>query len=145
LALYENEMIEKLNASEIEEAWRLAFQLGYNLSLQEFHKNIVELEKQESAILVAKKGNKIGGFVVARVNVGIFEGIYGEIIALVVSKNFRRQGLGNALVSAAEAWLRKYAKKVRVRSNVQRVEAHDFYQSIGYIHAKTQTLYLKNV
>ena len=71
------------------------------------------------------------------------EGTFGEIIALVISSTHRRKGIGRQLVRKAEEWIFAREKKIRVRSNILRDEAHSFYQALGYTPSKTQTLYIK--
>ena len=138
-------MIEQLNQSDVKDAWLLAKELGYLVDEEVFYENLAEIGKQQSILLAAKIDGKVCGFLVARLNVGIVEGVYGEIVALVVSKNYRRIGLGRELVKAAEKWLSLHSNVVRVRSNVKRIEAHEFYIALGFNHSKTQALYAKSV
>ena len=57
----------------------------------------------------------------------------GRIIALYVSAEHRRLGLGHALVERAEAWFRAQgAAAVLVNSGFQRDDAHGFYGAAGY-------------
>jgi len=53
--------------------------------------------------------------------------MYAEIVSLVVSESARGQGIGKALVLAAESWANTRVNKIRVRANSTREEAHDFY------------------
>ena len=71
---------------------------------------------------------------------------YAELAGLVVDKNARRKGAGQALVSAAETWAvgRGY-RTIRVRSNVKRVEARPFYEGRGYVIGKSQHVYEKTL
>ncbi len=67
-----------------------------------------------------------------------------ELLGLVVDREWRRHGVGRALVAAMEAWARtRGVTRISVRSNVARVESHPFYEGIGYTRAKTQHMYLK--
>lgn len=57
----------------------------------------------------------------------------GRITALVVSSEMRRQGVGRALVGAAEAIAREAgARLIEVTSNRRRTQAHRFYEGLGY-------------
>ena len=57
----------------------------------------------------------------------------GRIIALSVSNDFRRIGLGRQLVQAAENWIRsRGASIVLVNSGFDREDAHKFYERAGY-------------
>ncbi|HYZ89808.1 MAG TPA: GNAT family N-acetyltransferase [Myxococcales bacterium] len=65
-----------------------------------------------------------------------------EIGALVVDASARRHGAGRALVAQAVHWARQHGfKRLLVRSNVARDEAHRFYPSIGFKRIKTQHNY----
>jgi GNAT superfamily N-acetyltransferase len=65
-----------------------------------------------------------------------------EIVGLVVSARARSRGNGRRLVGAVEEWARgRGLERVVVRSNVSRDVAHVFYQRIGYVTAKTQHVY----
>ena len=57
----------------------------------------------------------------------------GRIIALVVSKELRKRGIGRELVIAAE---KEFAKqritRIAVNTRLTRKEAHQFYEALGY-------------
>ena len=69
---------------------------------------------------------------------------WAEIGGLVVDERVRGRGVGDQLLAAAEAWAREegYAQ-VRLRSNVIREAAHDFYRRRGYQVFKTQLNFRK--
>jgi len=57
----------------------------------------------------------------------------GRITALVVDAPVRGQGIGRALVAAAEAALtRSGCGLLEITSNMRFVDAHAFYQHLGY-------------
>ena len=70
---------------------------------------------------------------------------YAEIGGLIVRKELRRQGLGRALMEAAEKWAMENAyPELRLRSGMHRIdEAHRFYERIGYIPAKQSMMFKK--
>jgi GNAT superfamily N-acetyltransferase len=71
---------------------------------------------------------------------------YAEICSLVVDARVRSQGIGRALVAAAESWaLAQGFTIVRVRSNVIRLAAHRFYEQLGYERVKTQHTFAKSL
>jgi len=62
-----------------------------------------------------------------------------EIGGLVCDPQYRRRGVGTALMQKAEDWARDQKLPiVSLRSNITRTEAHLFYQSLGYSLTKTQ-------
>lgn len=57
----------------------------------------------------------------------------GRITALVVDNHLRGRGVGRALVGAAEEMLtRTGCGLIEVTSNMRRVDAHAFYERLGY-------------
>jgi len=60
--------------------------------------------------------------------------VSGKIIALVVSKTQRRKGIGRALIAEAEKDFAKHGiTRVSLTTRFSREEAHQFYESLGYI------------
>lgn len=71
---------------------------------------------------------------------------HAEVVGLVVDQAHRGQQIGSRLVQAAEEWARNHGcAAVRLRSNVQRSEAHPFYKSLGYRVIKTQLAYCREL
>lgn len=69
-----------------------------------------------------------------------------EIFGLVVDESARGQGVGRALVAAAEEWARlRGLSHVTVRSNIARDLSHPFYLREGYRRVKTQHVYQKTL
>ncbi len=67
-----------------------------------------------------------------------------EILGLVVDAEHRGLGAGRALISAIGEWAAaRGIDQLSVRSNIVRVEAHPFYQSMGFERVKTQHAYRK--
>ena len=68
----------------------------------------------------------------------------GKIIALVVSKQQRRSGVGRTLVAAAEKdFARRNVSRVTVTTRFERKAAHQFYEALGY--SKTGFRFAKNL
>ena len=69
-----------------------------------------------------------------------------EISGLIVDERARGTGIGKALVAGAERWARDIGvRAVRVRSNVVRVQAHAFYERLGYHVLKQQVAFSKEL
>ena len=67
-----------------------------------------------------------------------------EIGGLVVDKNFYRRGVGRDLTGQIEQWaVKRGVAQISVRCRTTRLEAHQFYESLGYRPAKTQTAFRK--
>lgn len=69
-----------------------------------------------------------------------------EVGGLVVSEEWRGKGIGAALLAEAEKWaLSAHIKTIRVRSNIVREKAHNFYVCAGYSRTKTSHVFLKSL
>jgi len=56
-----------------------------------------------------------------------------QLTALVVLESARGRGVGQRLVATIETWARdRGAKKLSLTSGLQRVEAHAFYEKLGF-------------
>jgi len=69
-----------------------------------------------------------------------------EIGGLIVDAEARGTGVGTLLVAAAERWARDLGlPSLRVRSNVVRARAHDFYRRLGFRELKQQIAFVKEL
>ncbi len=125
---------------------RLCPQLGYHASQQDIHQRLTMLlPNHQNLILVAETStHTLAGWMHAIIVQVLESPAFVEIGGVVVDDAFRRQGIGRRLIAGAEEWaLLNGLYSVRLRSNIIRPEAHDFYPSIGYTHTKTQKTYEK--
>ncbi|WP_372612998.1 GNAT family N-acetyltransferase, partial [Halomonas sp.] len=97
-------------------------------------------------VFVAVSNDSIAGWIVIEKRISLSTEFTSEITGLVVGSNFRRLGIGQLLVNAAAEWSQSLGlSQVVVRSNVSRLESHDFYQSIGFELKKTAHVYAKGL
>ena len=137
--------IRELSQGDIHSVRLLMHELGYPLSEEELLFNIDAVIRKKGIIWVAEAGGKVVGCLSAVVNAGLAEGMFGEIVSLVVSEEFRGKGIGSRLVKEAEDWLKPRVNKIRIRANSIRHQAHRFYKSLGYKEIKTQISFIKTV
>ena len=109
--------------------------LGYNCELESLRKRVDEMMNRGNyQIFVACDGDKVVGYI-GCVNYLAFE-LENEgmkIIALAVSKEYRRKGIGTALLKTAEQWAKENnIEVVLLNSGLPREDAHAFYESQGY-------------
>ncbi len=122
----------------------LSAQLGYPVVEGDLHRRLRSLlDKPTQAVFVAcDEDDQVKGYICAEQRTSLVAGAHVEITALCVDGSARRQGAGRALVLAAELWAHKRGvTEIRVRSNIQREEAHAFYPGIDYHLEKTQHCY----
>ena len=106
----------------------------------------IETAKEHALFVAAESGGAVVGFVDVFVFRTIESDPRGEIGGLVVDENRRSRGVGEVLMTRAEAWARKKGcAEMTVRSNVVRERAHAFYERIGYQHVKTQKTFRKDL
>jgi GNAT superfamily N-acetyltransferase len=85
-------------------------------------------------ILIARLDEQIVGLCHAKAIWRLDSDGYGEIMTLVVRAGFQRQGIGRVLVQEASKWIFATGfKRVRLGSGVHRVDAHRFYEALGFI------------
>jgi ribosomal protein S18 acetylase RimI-like enzyme len=113
----------------------LITQLGYETRASEMEMRVETiLANKNYATFVAVSKGKVCGMV------GTFTCYTYEhnspsarILALVVSKEVRGRGVGQALIAAAEKDLaQRNIRRVAVNTSFERKEAHEFYEKLGY-------------
>ena len=140
-----NIAIRQISQGDIKIVQQLMYELGYPLDEKELLFNINMINQKNGIILVAELGRNVVGCLSAVINVTLAEGMFGEIVSLVVSKEYRGSGIGKCLVKQAENWLKPKVEKIRIRANIVRLEAHKFYKALGYKEVKTQISFIKSV
>ena len=109
--------------------------LGYNCKLDKLNDRIDEMLKRGNyQIFVACDGDKVVGYI-GCVSYLAFE-LENEgmkIIALAVSKEYRRKGIGTKLLKTAEQWAKENnIEVILLNSGLPREDAHAFYESQEY-------------
>ncbi|MCG8615435.1 MAG: GNAT family N-acetyltransferase, partial [Desulfobacterales bacterium] len=111
----------------------------------ELQNNIRAIREKGGEVIVAAERSEVVGCVCVLMDARLAEGVYAEIVSLVVSENCRGTGIGKGLVTEAEKWSGEKVNKIRVRANAIRDNAHRFYKSLGYDEIKTQKIFRKTV
>jgi GNAT superfamily N-acetyltransferase len=139
--------IRPAHATDAADIARLTTELGYPTAADEMKARLDTLLPRDSQyIAVAELSSEIVGWVAVEHRMLLESGDRAEIVGLVVSSSSRRAGVGSALVREAEDWvLQRGLRAIGVRSNVARIEAHPFYEGLGYVRAKTQHAYRKEL
>lgn len=142
--------IRSMRAGDAGEIAALCEQLGYpSTPAQVAHRFGLLAERPESAVFVAEDEDeaadeRIAGFVHVQGRLAVESDPRAEIAGLVVDAVRRGEGVGRALMAAAERWAadRGY-DEVTLHSNVARERAHRFYQSLGYTITKSSHVFHK--
>jgi len=134
---YQQDDLEKLQI--------LMLELGYTVDLTALGENISAIYKKGGEIFITEIEGDVVGSVCVLIDARLAEGVYAEIVSLIVSENIRGQGVGKVLVKEAEIWAKKHVNKIRVRANEVRNLAHNFYKNQGYEEIKTQKIFIKKL
>ena len=130
-----NVLIRPVAVTDFASIAKLVSDLGYPTSPSEMQRRLEAiLADHDYHTLVACEDDHVIGFIGTRVG-PLYEadGHYGQIMALAVSANHHRRGIGRMLVGAAELHLAdRGARELVVTSGNHRDGAHAFYESCGY-------------
>jgi GNAT superfamily N-acetyltransferase len=110
-------------------------ELGVAAAVGAVTQRLAALADGGETVFVGTRGAEVLGFVTLHVTPVLHRPTpVGRMTALVVASRARRQGLGRALVAAAERRLAGAGcGLVEVTSNQKLAEAHSFYQQLGYV------------
>jgi ribosomal protein S18 acetylase RimI-like enzyme len=110
-------------------------ELGYETTSTEMRERLGSiLGDAHCSTIVGEMDNKVCGMIgTLAYATHEHNDLSGKIIALVVSKKQRRNGIGRALVAAAEEdFARRRITRVTVTARFEREGAHQFYEALGY-------------
>ena len=119
----------------------LSTQLGYPAQPDEAAERLTALGP-EGAVLVAEADGAVLGWIHV-CGIRFFQSPpFAEVGGLVVDEAARGKGVGKLLVEAGARWAAERGyRKLRVRSNVVREDAHRFYEREGFRRTKTQAVF----
>jgi len=128
----------------------LVTQLGYPTEPRAMEERVDRLLARPLVHRVVVAPGPMGGKLLGAVHATRRETIesddHVEISGLVVDAQARGTGVGKLLVASAERWARDLGLRViRVRSNVARAGAHQFYQRLGFRVLKQQLAFIKEL
>lgn len=144
--------IRPVAADDAVDLARLCTQLGFPATETQVARRLKRLDADDSvAVLVAEgshDANTPSPRVIGWIEVGLRHELVNdgdaEILGLVVDEACRSRGVGRRLVQAAERWAAAQGQsQLRVRSNVGRSRAHEFYRWLGFDETKRQAVFRK--
>ncbi len=113
----------------------LMCELGYETAGAEMESRLISILKDPRyKTLVALNDDKICGMIgTVSASSYLHNDLTGRIIALVVSRESRRRGIGARLIAEAEKNLiQRGITRVTVTARFEREKAHQFYEKLGY-------------
>lgn len=140
-------IIRPAAAADVPALRGLVLELGYAGTNEEVSRRLAcILADDDQAVRVAERGGCVVGWIQVQATKLLESDPRGEIVGLVVTAAERRRGVGAALVRAAEEWARGHGLTLMgVRSNQVRLDAHRFYERLGYAVTKTQLSFRKTL
>ena len=127
---------------------KLATELGYPATAAETTDRLRRvLEAPGHWVLVAATAaHEIIGWVHVFGTLRVESDGFAELGGLVVAESWRGRGAGTRLVAAAERWASDSGySKLRIRSHVERADAHAFFERLGFSGCKTQRVFERSL
>jgi GNAT superfamily N-acetyltransferase len=139
--------IREAGATDADRLAELASQLGYPSCPNQLQSRLNRLASSpDQIVFVAECADRVVGWLHVGIVALVETDGFAEIFGLVVDEIQRGRGVGRQLIVAAERWAAQHGQQtIRVRSNVIREEAHEFYHHIGYSTIKQQRVFEKQI
>jgi ribosomal protein S18 acetylase RimI-like enzyme len=123
----------------------LSGELGYPATADQVVRRLSQIGGNGAVLVAADRdSDRVLGWIELQVITHLTSDPHLEIGGLVVSSEARSRGIGSLLVDAAEKTAReKNVACLRVRSNIIRDRAHEFYTQLGFANVKTSKVFEK--
>jgi len=124
---------------------KLSLQMDHDMTEEEARERLENILKDNTQVLLAAEvDGKVMGYNSVSASYELLNGVQARIEGLVVDESTRGLGLGRKLMERAEEWAKeKGSKSMKLPTNVKRIEAHKFYEKIGYTKTREQIAYKK--
>jgi GNAT superfamily N-acetyltransferase len=121
----------------------LSEQLCYAISKHDTAAQILQIKNSANDIAyVAVDGTVVIGWIHLFYALRLESQPFCEVAGLVVDEQYRGKGVGKLLLEKAEDWsMQRNCKRLVVRSNAKRNEAHQFYINQGFKEIKQQKVF----
>ena len=145
------DMIRSIKIEDAEAIQRICnISLGYAVSIETVMKQIQKLSEDVNHHYIYVYEDEELQNVVGFVHAEVYESLYSyaglNILGLAVLPEFQGKGIGKELMHYLEVNAKNDSVSfVRLNSADYRVEAHKFYESIGYVCDKTQKRFIKKL
>lgn len=126
--------VRNMGEADLPSVQPLLRQLGYELTLNELEQrfNLVVKSPEHSALVCEAEG-KVVGLLHIYGRPALEKPAEAIIQSIVVDKAYRKGGIGNKLVAAAELWATEQGYgSIALYSRTDRDDAHAFYSQMDY-------------
>ena len=144
-------MIRNIKIEDAEAIQRICnISLGYSVSIETVMRQIQKLSEDVNHhyiyVYEDEEFQKVVGFMHAEVYESLYSYAGLNILGLAVLPEFQGKGIGKELMNHLELKAKDDSVTfIRLNSADYRVEAHKFYESIGYVCDKTQKRFIKKL
>ena len=144
-------MIRNIKIEDAEAIQRICnISLGYSVSIETVMRQIQKLSEDVNHhyiyVYEDEELQKVVGFMHAEVYESLYSSAGLNILGLAVLPEFQGKGIGKELMNHLELKAKDDSVTfIRLNSADYRVEAHKFYESIGYVCDKTQKRFIKKL
>ena len=132
--------LRKLTPEDAAAVAALCTQMGYSVDESQAGERLQAIEgRADHHLIGADLEGQLVGWVHVHADWSIEGGHEAELHGLVVDEMQRGLGIGRALIGEAAEWaFKKECSRLRVRTNVTRMRAGDFYRRAGFREMKRQ-------
>lgn len=136
-------VVRHINLEDKEAISALSEQLGYPVSDDVIKKHIFAIiNHDDHCAFAALHDGQVIGWIHAFFTIRVESEPFVEIAGLVVDEKYRRKSAGKELVDAVRSWaITKNVATIKVRSNILRLDAHEFYYRTGFTRLKDQRIF----
>ncbi len=137
--------IREIRDSDFEDIYLLNQELGYIYDKQDVKKRIEYIiQNTKDIIFVAEQNGEVIGYIHGSPYELLYSDSLINILGFVVKEQCRNAGVGTILIEKLEGWAKeKDFSGIRLVSGFNRLNAHKFYESHGYINRKDQKNFIK--
>ena len=136
--------IRSAGAEDVESLTTLCAELGYPTSAEDVAQRLARMRASaQDAVFVAEDADgSIVGWIHVFGALRLESQPFAELGGLVVAAAHRRRGVGKLLCERASQWASHGGfRALRVRTRVERQDAHRFYRRLGFSRTKTQQIF----
>lgn len=141
--MQKNLQIRPAKTEDAEQISYLCGQLGYPAVTTSLYKRLsLILPLNNHRVFVMTEDNAVVGWIHAAIVITVEYDPAVEIMGLIVDESHRKKGIAKALIGQVVQWASEGDyPRVRVRSNLSRVESHIMYNNLGFVEIKKQAVY----
>ncbi|HEX6324259.1 MAG TPA: GNAT family N-acetyltransferase [Vicinamibacterales bacterium] len=132
--------LRKVKPEDAAAVAELCAQLGYPTSEEDIRTRLDALGgRPDHRLIGAELDGKLVGWAHVHADWALDHGLEADLLGLVVHEEQRGLGIGRSLIGEAAEWAFKHhCTRMRVRTNVIRLRAGDFYRRAGFKEIKRQ-------